>query len=658
MSSSDLRKKAKEGRTYDSSSASGYMRSDFKSDYKVGQNRRSIERPRRSYDRRSNGRDNRDSGGGGGSRWRSDIDDSLPPSEYDLLSEEERLEEARKINEGIQQRRLFDDAQCHALEDRIDQVVAAGERNEFSQCTVDRAPLRNKYFFGEGYTYGAQLAKRGPGMERLYPKGECDPIPDWVQKEVVQPLVDSQIIPDGFINSCVINDYMPGGCIVSHVDPIHIFARPIITVSFFSDSALCFGCKFYFKPIRTSKPLYILPVNRGSVTLLSGYSADEVTHCIRPQDTVKRRAVIILRRVYPDAPRLTAEECARVLGRPAAFTPAPAPDPWTSVSERRSSGPVAIMNGDDKASNGDSSRRDSTRLDRNGSSGLDGSHRSDRTRSSLGGGGGGGGDDHVDRGVDRASDRSISSLKAGSRKRASVPYARSIRGGDSDDDEVDPRESKRAKDSKKTTKNNNNNNNINIMDSVINGEEGYEVNSEDDVDDEPLPKKMSKRQVRIPTNDATLPERGEKNCNVVDSGAEKATLTTLTATVPGPAAAATATTITTTTATFAKPGKRQVNLPKNEITIQNSRSRSSSVVGSSSSSSKKNIRRRRSSASPSSSSSSSDDSSDDGEKKKSKNNNKSSSKKNKKESPRRSVTTKKSTKESPRQSFTRNRDRT
>ena len=47
-------------------------------------------------------------------------------------------------------------------------------------------------------------------MERLYPKGECDPIPDWVQKEVVQPLVDSQIIPDGFINSCVINDYMPG----------------------------------------------------------------------------------------------------------------------------------------------------------------------------------------------------------------------------------------------------------------------------------------------------------------------------------------------------------------------------------------------------------------------------------------------------------------
>ena len=61
---------------------------------------------------------------------------------------------------GIQQRRLFNDAQCKVLERKIDEVVAAGERNEFSKCTVDRAPLRNKYFFGEGYTYGSQLAKR------------------------------------------------------------------------------------------------------------------------------------------------------------------------------------------------------------------------------------------------------------------------------------------------------------------------------------------------------------------------------------------------------------------------------------------------------------------------------------------------------------------
>ena len=34
-----------------------------------------------------------------------------------------------------------------------------------------------------------------------------------------------------------------------------LFDRPIITVSFLSDSALSFGCKFTFKPLRVSKPV-------------------------------------------------------------------------------------------------------------------------------------------------------------------------------------------------------------------------------------------------------------------------------------------------------------------------------------------------------------------------------------------------------------------
>ncbi|KAG8326862.1 RNA demethylase alkbh5 [Homalodisca vitripennis] len=35
---------------------------------------------------------------------------------------------------------------------------------------------------------------------------------------------------------------------------------------------------------------------------------DEITHCVRPEDTVARRAVIILRRVLPTAPRLGCDE--------------------------------------------------------------------------------------------------------------------------------------------------------------------------------------------------------------------------------------------------------------------------------------------------------------------------------------------------------------
>lgn len=105
-------------------------------------------------------------------------------------------------------------------------------------------------------------------MERLYPHGEVDDIPRWIHQLVVPPLVDAGIVPKDFINSVVINDYQPKGCIVSHIDPPHIFDRPIVSINLFSDSALCFGCKFTFKPIRCSEPVFRLGLPRGVVTSL------------------------------------------------------------------------------------------------------------------------------------------------------------------------------------------------------------------------------------------------------------------------------------------------------------------------------------------------------------------------------------------------------
>lgn len=177
-------------------------------------------------------------------------------------------EELSKVHAGIKQRRLFTDDQCEEIEKKINDTVKIADKGTYKQHTVDRAPLRNKYFFGEGYTYGSQLQKKGPGMERLYPKGEVDDIPDWIHELVIKPLYDAKIVPKGFVNSAVINDYMPGGCIVSHIDPPHIFDRPIVSVSFFSDSALCFGCKFSFRPIRVSQPVLCLPIDRGCVTMI------------------------------------------------------------------------------------------------------------------------------------------------------------------------------------------------------------------------------------------------------------------------------------------------------------------------------------------------------------------------------------------------------
>ena len=195
-------------------------------------------------------------------------DYSVPKSKYDWQSPRQREEELRKVHCGITQRRLFSVEECKEIERNIDQVVLKAERSEFKPKTVDRAPLRNKYFFGEGYTYGSQLAKKGPGQERLHARGSVDDIPEWIQRLVVDPIVKAKIVPDGFINSAVINDYLPGGCIVSHIDPPHIFDRPIVSVSFFSSSALSFGCKFSFKPIRVSEPVLNLPIARGCVTCL------------------------------------------------------------------------------------------------------------------------------------------------------------------------------------------------------------------------------------------------------------------------------------------------------------------------------------------------------------------------------------------------------
>ncbi|KAF6020805.1 hypothetical protein EB796_020881 [Bugula neritina] len=79
-----------------------------------------------------------------------------------------------------------------------------------------------------------------------------------------------------------------------------------------SDSALSFGVKFSFKPIRCSRPTYRLPLKRGRITAMSGYAANNVTHCVRPQDTKHRRAVIILRRVFEDAPRLSSDDILRM----------------------------------------------------------------------------------------------------------------------------------------------------------------------------------------------------------------------------------------------------------------------------------------------------------------------------------------------------------
>ena len=210
------------------------------------------------------------------SRRRSEISASSLRRRYSHSGENEKENEyteddseLQKLHKGIKQvSPFFDESMCRKIEKKIDQIAEKASCGLYKQKTYDRAPLRNKYFFGEGYTYGKQMNHRGPGQERLHAKGEVDEIPKWIQKHVIQKVYDEKLVPEGFINSAVVNEYFPGGCIVSHIDPLHIFDRPIITISFNSKSYLSFGVKFTFNPIRTSKPILALPLDRGCLTMI------------------------------------------------------------------------------------------------------------------------------------------------------------------------------------------------------------------------------------------------------------------------------------------------------------------------------------------------------------------------------------------------------
>ena len=107
---------------------------------------------------------------------------------HDNLSPEERFEELKKIHPGIQTVKLFDSEVCVKLEEKVEKVKAKALKGLYKRFTVDKAPLRNKYFFGEGYTYGDQLEQKGERKERLFPEGAIDPIPSWVKKYIIKPL--------------------------------------------------------------------------------------------------------------------------------------------------------------------------------------------------------------------------------------------------------------------------------------------------------------------------------------------------------------------------------------------------------------------------------------------------------------------------------------
>ena len=63
----------------------------------------------------------------------------------------------RRITESVESKVLFSREDCEEIEERILEVCKKGDRGGYKPCTVDRAHLRNKFYFGEGYVYGPQV---------------------------------------------------------------------------------------------------------------------------------------------------------------------------------------------------------------------------------------------------------------------------------------------------------------------------------------------------------------------------------------------------------------------------------------------------------------------------------------------------------------------
>jgi len=220
----------------------------------------------------------------------------------------EDTESYRLTSESLKNIPMFTPAECERFEELIEKVAADAERGLFKPHSVDLTPFRNKYFFGFAYTYGAQRDYPGArGVEAVWPPEDTSEIPGWIREHIISKLEAKRVVPKGWINSATINDYSPGGFIVSHIDPQHLFDRPIISISFFSDCNLVFGAKFGTPdagPGDATVPVLVHRCLRGNATVMKGYSADKITHAIRSCDLPSRRASIILRRVLPSAPVL------------------------------------------------------------------------------------------------------------------------------------------------------------------------------------------------------------------------------------------------------------------------------------------------------------------------------------------------------------------
>ena len=223
------------------------------------------------------------------------------------------------------------------------------------KMTIDKNDSRKrlKLFLGYRYAYGHNKT-----VSRLF--NDVDPIANVPLAEQLRKHIenDLELVPKGFVNQSVLNFYMKkNSCLGVHQDEKKLFHRPIISIRLFSDSVLSFGCKGFGMQETTN----FIPISqpRGTITIMEGWAANNMVHCIRSRDIKSKSLSIIFRKVKETAllemyklNRIEEEKQASAVGPSLNVAPKPGPiHPTESTGRHNVGGAVKENAGTDDNEN-------------------------------------------------------------------------------------------------------------------------------------------------------------------------------------------------------------------------------------------------------------------------------------------------------------------
>ena len=137
---------------------------------------------------------------------------------------------------------------------------------------------RTKLFYDYKYSYLKDKKNPSGIFKTTNQPGEGRP--EWLIKlaEEIRKKVDPDRIEP--FDQIVFNCYGKAGSIAVHQDSKDLFERPIVSLRLFDSSVLSFGAYGVGMIDRE----YKVPLPRGVVTLMEGFAADNISHCIKAED--------------------------------------------------------------------------------------------------------------------------------------------------------------------------------------------------------------------------------------------------------------------------------------------------------------------------------------------------------------------------------------